>query len=171
MSMQQASQAAAPVLSIRDVTVTARATERKVIERISFDIQPGETVCVVGESGSGKSVTSLAVMGLLPKTALALSGGEIWLEGENITQASQQRLRQLRAHRMAMVFQEPMTALNPVMTIGAQLDEVLRTHTRMPAAQRRAKILAILDSVHLPDRQRMVDSFPHQLRADSGNAW
>lgn len=168
MSAQQLDQAngpgsVAPVLSIRDLIVTTCATERKVIDRISFDIQPGETVCVVGESGSGKSVTSLAVMGLLPKTALAVTAGEIWLEGENIARASQQRLRQLRAHRMAMVFQEPMTALNPVMKIGAQLDEVLRTHTRMPAAQRRAKILAILDSVHLPDRQRMFESYPHQL--------
>ncbi|MFJ3044725.1 dipeptide ABC transporter ATP-binding protein [Herbaspirillum chlorophenolicum] len=151
------------VLSIRDLTVINRKSGRNIVERINVDIRPGETVCVVGESGSGKSVTSLAVMGLLPQHSLAIGGGEIWLAGENIAQASASRLRQLRACKMAMVFQEPMTALNPVMTIGAQLDEVLRIHSRLPLSKRREKVMGILEAVHLPDVPRIVASYPHQL--------
>ena len=129
---------------------------------MSFTVNPGEIVCLVGESGSGKSVIAFTVMGLLAK-ALKPSSGEILLEGENILAASEDRLRELRCTRMSMIFQEPMTALNPVMTCGEQIDEVLNTHTSLDAAQRRAKIIAILDRVKLPEPERIYASYPHQL--------
>ncbi|MGE0800171.1 MAG: dipeptide ABC transporter ATP-binding protein [Lautropia sp.] len=135
----------------------------RVLHGVSLDVRAGETVCVVGESGSGKSVTALAVMGLLPAGALQADGGSITLEGEELIGASAARLRQLRATRMAMVFQEPMTALNPVQTVGRQVEEVLRLHTRLSTAERRARVLAMLEEMHLPDPQRIHRSYPHQL--------
>jgi len=129
---------------------------------VSFTVNPGEIVCLVGESGSGKSVIAFTVMGLLAK-ALKPTSGEILLEGENVLAAGETRLRELRCTRMSMIFQEPMTALNPVMTCGLQIDEVLETHTKLDAAQRKAKIIAILTRVKLPEPERVYASYPHQL--------
>ena len=123
----------------------------------------GETLCLVGESGSGKSVTSLTVMGLLQKGALVPSGGSIKLVGEEILDASDRRLRQLRATTMAMIFQEPMTALNPVVPVGRQIDEVLRVHTDLDARARRKRILAMMEQVRLPEVERIFASYPHRL--------
>jgi peptide/nickel transport system ATP-binding protein len=116
----------------------------------------------VGESGSGKSVIAQSVMGLLPRS-LPVQAGRILLQGEDITHAPLARLRELRATRMSMIFQEPMTALNPVMTCGDQIDEVLREHTTLNAAERREKVLSIVSEVLLPDPERIVASYPHQL--------
>jgi peptide/nickel transport system ATP-binding protein len=152
------------VLEIADLVVEHRGNRPdRIIDSISLRAQAGQTLCIVGESGSGKSVTSLAVMGLLPKRALAASGGQIRLAGEEIRSASERRLRHLRATTMAMIFQEPMTALNPVMTVGRQIDEVLKTHTALNAAARRTRILAMMDQVRLPDIGRVYASYPHQL--------
>ena len=153
------------VLSIENlsVQVLGSPTGEQVVRHLGFTIAPGETVCVVGESGSGKSVTSLAVMGLLPKDSLAACSGQILIDGEDVLKATPERLRALRATRMAMVFQEPMTALNPVQRVGQQIDEVLRVHTALSKSARRAKVLAMLESVHLPDVARIIDSYPHQL--------
>ena len=129
---------------------------------MSFTVNPGEIVCLVGESGSGKSVIAFTVMGLLAK-ALKPTEGEILLEGENVLAAGETRLRELRCTRMSMIFQEPMTALNPVMTCGQQIDEVLETHTKLDAAERKAKIIAILSRVKLPEPERIYASYPHQL--------
>jgi len=152
------------VLEVRDLTIALpRGSDRtEAAARVSFSVERGEIVCLVGESGSGKSVIAQGVMGLLPK-GLPVTGGVILLEGEDITHAAQRRLRELRCTRMSMVFQEPMTALNPVMSCGAQLDEVLREHTRLSPAERRRKILDILGEVRLPDPERMIASYPHQL--------
>jgi peptide/nickel transport system ATP-binding protein len=152
------------VLEVRDLTIALpRGSDRReAASRVSFSVQRGEIVCLVGESGSGKSVIAQGVMGLLPK-GLPVTGGTILLEGEAITHASPRRLRELRCTRMSMVFQEPMTALNPVMGCGDQLDEVLREHTRHSPAERRQKILDIVREVRLPDPERMVASYPHQL--------
>jgi peptide/nickel transport system ATP-binding protein len=145
------------------VQVVGSPTNQKVVKNIGLQIMPGETVCVVGESGSGKSVTALSVMGLLPKDGLTACSGSILVEGEDVLTASAQRLREMRATRMAMVFQEPMTALNPVERVGAQIEEVLRVHTRLGKSERREKVLAMLESVHLPDVKRIYESYPHQL--------
>ncbi|KAF0122950.1 MAG: peptide/nickel transport system ATP-binding protein [Xanthobacteraceae bacterium] len=155
----------APILDIKNLTVELpRGADRKnAVEGVSFSVYPGEIVCVVGESGSGKSVSSHAVMGLLPKGQLKATGGEILLQGEDVLQASGSRLRALRGTRMSMIFQEPMTALNPVVTCGEQIDEVLRIHTDLGATERKEKVLAVMESVRLPDPGKMYDAYPHQL--------
>ncbi|MBH9710553.1 ATP-binding cassette domain-containing protein, partial [Burkholderia contaminans] len=120
--------------------------------------------CVVGESGSGKSVTSLAVMGLLPPGVLRISAGSIRVEGEDVATATPRRLRELRATRMAMVFQEPMTSLNPSMSIGRQLDEGLKLHRRdLSTAQRRERILEMLRRVGIRDPKAAIEAWPHEF--------
>lgn len=152
------------VLSVRDLRVQTRGSRpAKILKGVSFDIQPGETVCLVGESGSGKSVTSLVTMDLLPKEELEVTGGSVILNGEDILTATPARTRSLRASAMAMIFQEPMTALNPVLSIGLQMDEVYAAHTSMRPHERKAAALAAFEAVQLPDPPRMYDSFPHQL--------
>lgn len=152
------------VLSVRNLTVnTVPAGERAIVRDINFNVHAGETVCIVGESGSGKSVTTLAVMGLLPKGSLQATQGQILLDGEDILRVTPKRMRQLRATRVAMVFQEPMTALNPVQRVGLQIDEVLRLHTSLSRAERKAKVLHMMERVKLPDVERIYASFPHQL--------
>ncbi|CAB3650537.1 ABC transporter ATP-binding protein [Achromobacter pestifer] len=152
------------ILAIRNLSVEVAGAGNRVVRNLSLDVHAGETVCVVGESGSGKSVTSLAVMGLLPPGILSISAGSLRVEGEDVATATPRRLREMRATRMAMVFQEPMTALNPVHTVGKQVDEVLRLHRKnMTAAERRAKVLDMFQSVHLPDVERIFDAYPHQL--------
>ena len=153
-----------PVLEVRDLTIALppggdRAT---AAQGVSFTVGRGEIVCLVGESGSGKSVIAQGVMGLLPKN-LPVTAGAILLQGEDITRAGARRLRELRTTRMSMIFQEPMTALNPVMTCGEQIDEVLRFHTEMSLHDRKKKILDVIREVSLPDPERMVASYPHQL--------
>ncbi len=132
------------------------------IEHISLRIQRGKTLCVVGESGSGKSVMATTVMGLLARE-LKADQGEILLQGEALLQVPQARLRELRGQAMGMVFQEPMTALNPVMRCGDQVDELLATHTDWSAEKRKAEVLRVFESVRLPDPLRIYGSFPHQL--------
>ncbi|WP_396434842.1 dipeptide ABC transporter ATP-binding protein [Limnohabitans sp.] len=153
-----------PALSIRQLTVAlpAGSDRAHAVHQVSLSILPGQTLCVVGESGSGKSVMATTVMGLLAKE-LRPSGGEIVLQGESLLGASAARLRALRGRSMGMVFQEPMTALNPVMTCADQVDELLSTHTDWPRDQRRAEILRIFERVRLPDPERMLRSYPHQL--------
>jgi len=136
---------------------------QRIIDGVSLKVYLGETLCVVGESGSGKSVTALTVMGLLQKGALVPSGGSVKLVGEELLTASDRRLRQLRATTMAMIFQEPMTALNPVVPVGRQIDEVLRVHTNLDARARRRKILDMMEQVRLPEVARIFASYPHRL--------
>jgi len=152
------------VLEIRDLTVRLPGGADRVhaVAGVGLTVDRGEIVCLVGESGSGKSVIAHAIMGLLPK-GLAASGGDIRLTGENLLTADASRLRELRCTRMSMIFQEPMTALNPVMRCGDQIDEVLATHTRLTPQARRERVLAIVRAVHLPEPERMIASFPHQL--------
>src|ERR1700736_6406586 len=135
----------------------------KIIDGLSLRVSKGETLCLVGESGSGKSVTSLTVMGLLQKGSLVPSGGSIKLVGEELLTASDRRLRQLRATTMAMIFQEPMTALNPVVPVGRQIDEVLRVHTDLDGRARRKHILGMMEQVRLPEVERIFASYPHRL--------
>jgi len=144
------------------VALPAGGDRALAVRDVSFSVHPGEIVCLVGESGSGKSVTAQTVMGLLPR-ALEPAGGAVRLEGEEILAASQARLRELRGTRMSMIFQEPMTALNPVMTCGDQVDEMLATHTGENAAARRANTLAMLGRVGMTEPARIYAAYPHQL--------
>jgi peptide/nickel transport system ATP-binding protein len=152
------------VLEVRNLSVALPlgGDRPQAVSDVSFEIEKNEILCLVGESGSGKSVIAQAVMGLLPKT-LPVSGGTIRLEGEDLLGAGERRLRELRGARMSMIFQEPMSALNPVMRCGAQIDEVLAIHTREDDAARRKRILQLLREVALPDPERIVASYPHQL--------
>jgi peptide/nickel transport system ATP-binding protein len=145
------------------VSLGRKPVDQRIIDGVSLQVREGETLCLVGESGSGKSVTSLTVMGLLQKGSLTPSSGSIKLVGEELLNASDRRLRQLRATRMAMIFQEPMTALNPVVPVGRQIDEVLRAHTDLDARARRQRILAMMEQVRLPDVKRIFTSYPHRL--------
>ncbi len=157
---------ASPVLEIRDLTVAiadSGGDRTNAIEQVSLQVMPGEIVCVVGESGSGKSVTSQAVMALLPKGQLMIASGSIKLEGDELTTKSPSEMRAVRGKRVAMVFQEPMTALNPVERCGDQIAEVLEIHTDLDAKGRRARVLEVMRSVHLPDPEQMADAYPHQL--------
>src|SRR5690349_5783631 len=135
----------------------------RIIDGVSLKVHQGETLCVVGESGSGKSVTSLTTMGLLQKNALVPTAGSVKLVGEELLTATDRRLRQLRATKMAMIFQEPMTALNPVVHVGRQIDEVLRAHTKLDAKARKKRILDMMEQVHLPQVERIFASYPHRL--------
>ena len=150
------------VLDISGLTVRlpAHADRTHAIEDVSLTVRRGEIVCIVGESGSGKSVTAFSIMGLLPKGELAPVGAR---SGSTARTFSRLRLRRLRGARMAMIFQEPMTALNPVETIGEQVDEVLRIHTELKDRDRKAKVIEILTAMRLPDPQRLYDAYPHQI--------
>jgi len=152
------------VLSIRNLHITLPSGSDRpyAVQDLSLSIESGKTLCVVGESGSGKSVMATGVMGLLAKE-LTVTRGSIALSGEALLSASPLRLRELRGSAMGMVFQEPMTALNPVMRCGEQVDELLREHTTLLPAERTTKILAIFERVKLPEPARMLSSFPHQL--------
>jgi len=153
------------ILDINDLIVSLGEDARapRIIDGVSLQVAKAETLCLVGESGSGKSVTSLTVMGLLQKGSLVASGGSVKLVGEELLTASDRRLRQLRATTMAMIFQEPMTALNPVVPVGRQIDEVLRTHTDLDARARRQRILQMMEQVRLPEIERIFASYPHRL--------
>jgi peptide/nickel transport system ATP-binding protein len=153
------------LLDIRDlyISLPAGADREHAVAGVSLDLQPQELLCVVGESGSGKSLTARAVMGLLPAPHVRASGGQIMFGGEDLLKVSLQRLRDIRGKDISMIFQEPMTALNPLMTIGDQIDEVLKVHTRLPRRRRRDNIVVLLNDVQLPDPERMIASYPHQL--------
>jgi peptide/nickel transport system ATP-binding protein len=152
-----------PVLSIERLSVSLpRGGDRPFAVRdVSLEVKRGEVVCIVGESGSGKSVTAAAVMGLLPEGQLRITQGAVSLVGEDVVRASRARLRQLRGSRMSMIFQEPMTALNPVQTAGAQIEEVLRCHAWKGDARKR--VLDLMADVRLPDPEKIYHAYPHQL--------
>ena len=151
------------VLAIEHLSVSLpRGADRAhAVKDVSLEVRRGEVVCIVGESGSGKSVTASAVMGLLPKGQLAVTAGSVRLVGEDITRASRARLRALRGSRMSMIFQEPMTALNPVHPVGRQIEEVLRCHRWKGDAKKR--VLDLMADAHLPDPGKIYHAYPHQL--------
>ncbi|MGV9855619.1 ABC transporter ATP-binding protein [Streptomyces sp. NPDC003442] len=154
---------APPALSVRDLSVVFRTPTRVVhaVDGLSFDIAAGEVLAVVGESGCGKSVTSTAVLGLLPPTASV--GGSIRLGGRELVGADESELRDVRGRELAMIFQEPMTSLNPVLTIGRQVGEVLRRHQGIGRREARERAVDLLDLVGIPAPAQRVRDYPHQL--------
>jgi len=154
----------AMVMSIEGLSVELPdgADRRYAVSEVYLEVPRGEVVCLLGESGSGKSMIAQTVMGLLASNIRA-SAGRVRLSGEDLLAATPERLRQLRGTKMAMIFQEPMTALNPVMTCGAQIDELLVQHTQMSPAERQARTLQMLERVRLPDPARLYSAYPHQL--------
>jgi peptide/nickel transport system ATP-binding protein len=155
----------APVLDVQGLTVRlpGGADRLNAVENVSFAVAPGEIVCVVGESGSGKSVTAHSIMGLLPPGQLTATAGRALLEGDDLLVKTPAEMRKIRGDRISMIFQEPMTALNPVMKVGDQVAEVLDIHTNLSEREQRARVLAVMQSVHLPEPERLIDVYPHQL--------
>jgi peptide/nickel transport system ATP-binding protein len=157
----------APLLSIRNLRVNFRLdkdTTFEAVKGISFDIPMNSTVALVGESGSGKSVTSLSILGLLPKeNATVLPGSEIIYGGRNLVELGQDELRRIRGADISMIFQEPMTSLNPVFTVGFQLTEVLRMHMGMRPAEARKRAIALLAEVGIPDPKFKINAYPSQM--------
>jgi peptide/nickel transport system ATP-binding protein len=153
------------ILKLRNLTVDLPpgADRRHAVEDVTLDVNGNEILCVVGESGSGKSVMGRAIMGLLGRTRLRPSAGKILFAGEDLLKASPSRMRQIRGDRISMIFQEPMTALNPLMTVGRQIDELLRVHRRMPQTERTRRIHELFASALLSDPERIFASYPHQL--------
>ena len=155
---------AAPLLDVRNLTVAlpARTDARQIIRDISFSILPGEAYGLVGESGSGKSVTSLAVMGLLKKP-LATTGGQILFKGTDLCTLPPRAMRQLRGDRITMIFQEPMTALNPLSTVGRQIAEMFVLHQGKSWAEAHALAVDALAAVRVPNPEQRVHAYPHQM--------
>jgi peptide/nickel transport system ATP-binding protein len=157
----------APLLSIRNLRVNFRLdkdTTFEAVKGISFDIPTNATVALVGESGSGKSVTSLSILGLLPKeNSTVLPGSEIVYGGQNLVALGQDELRKIRGADISMIFQEPMTSLNPVFTVGFQLTEVLRMHMGMGPAEARKRAIALLSEVGIPDPEFEINAYPSQM--------
>ena len=153
-----------PVLSIRDLKVSFRrdGTFTPVVRGLNLDIHAGETLAIVGESGSGKSVTALSVMQLLPEQTSRLEGS-IRLNGEELVGASAARMREIRGNRVAMIFQEPMTSLNPVLTVGEQIAEPLMAHRGISKREARAEVLKLMEKVRIPSTARRMDDYPHQF--------
>lgn len=153
------------VLEVRDLEVQF-ATDHgwaTVVEGVSFDVPRGGTVGLVGESGSGKSVTSLAVMGLIPQPPGRISGGQILLEGRDLVGLSEKELSSLRGNAMSMVFQEPMSSLNPAYTVGDQIAETVRRHRGVTRREGRQRAIDMLDLVGIPNARRRVSSYPHEF--------
>ncbi len=151
-----------PLLAIRDLTLEVARTGHQVVKSFALTMQPGEVVGIVGESGSGKTLAGRSILGLAPPAIRRVSGS-IWFEGQDVTQASPAELRKLRGARIGMVFQEPMTSLNPSMLIGEQLDEGLRLHTRLDAHERETAILDMLRRIGLTDPEGALAAYPHQF--------
>lgn len=154
------------VLEVRslEITLPSGAERVRAIDGLDLDVHEGEIVCLVGESGSGKSLTGDAIMGLLSGD-VRITGGSIRLEGEELLGQSEQRLRALRGESMGMIFQNPMTALNPQQSIAWQIDEVLQLHTSLSRPERRSRALDVLHQVHLDDPAAVLDDCPHRLSA------
>jgi oligopeptide/dipeptide ABC transporter ATP-binding protein len=153
------------LLELRGLTTafqTARG-EISAIEDISFELNAGEILGIVGESGSGKSVTALTIMGLLPQPPARIAAGSVRFAGEELTTASPNRMEKIRGAGISMVFQEPMTSLNPVFTIGEQIMETVRAHERMSASAQRERAIEMLDRVGIPSAAERLNDYPHQL--------
>ncbi|MFC0244814.1 ABC transporter ATP-binding protein [Falsochrobactrum ovis] len=154
-----------PLLSVRDLSVAFRQNgeDRIAVDRVSFDIAEGETVALVGESGSGKSVSALSVLKLLPYPSASHPTGEILFDGQDLMKASEPELRRVRGNDITMIFQEPMTSLNPLHTVERQIAEILKMHQGMGDQAARSRTLELLNEVGIRDPEKRLASFPHQL--------
>ena len=153
----------APLLDVQAMSIRIAGTQRDLVEDVSFALYPGETLCIVGESGCGKSLTALALMGLLASPPLSVTGGKAVFEGRNLMEMPLKELQALRGNRMAMIFQEPMTSLNPALRIGDQIAEAVQRHQGVSAEAARARALEMLRRVRIPAPESRLDAYPHNL--------
>ncbi len=154
----------APLLRIEDLNIEFRTSRGEVqaLLGVSLEVQRGEVFGLVGETGCGKTITGLAVLGLLPRSA-RISRGRILFEGTDLLQLAPRRMQEVRGREIAMIFQDPASSLNPVFTVGSQIERVVRQHLKLPAAQARAHVSEMLTAVGLPDVARIMRAYPHQL--------
>ena len=151
-----------PVLRVEGLTTALGAHGPEILSAVDLTLQTGEVLGVVGESGSGKSMLALSIMGLLPHP-IQVRGGRVWLEGQDLLALDAQQMRTLRGKDIAMIFQEPMTSLNPMMRVGQQIGEVLRWHLQLRGPAARAEGITLLRRVEMPDPERQIDAYPHEL--------
>ncbi len=153
-----------PILKVEDLVTTFETEEgpSKVVDSVSLELHAGRTLALVGESGCGKSVTSLSIMGLLPESG-RVANGRIMFGARNLAELSESALRAVRGREIAMIFQDPSSSLNPVFTVGTQIEESLRAHLRMNGKTARARAIELLEQVGIPAPHERVDAYPHQL--------
>ncbi len=154
-----------PLLSVRDLRTYFHtdAGVVRAVDGVSFDISAGEVLGIVGESGSGKSITAMSILGLIPVPPGRIESGQIMWKGKDLLRASESELRKIRGKEISMIFQDPMTSLNPVYTIGNQIEEMIRTHQSVSKAQAKAKTIDMLKLVGIPRAEQRVDDYPHQF--------
>lgn len=153
------------LLEIKDLEVFFKSSQGivKAVNKVNINTRDGKTTAIVGESGSGKSVTSLAIMGLLDKSSLEKISGEINFEGKNLLKSSPEELRHIRGNEISMIFQEPMTSLNPALKVGYQMSEVFRTHFKMDKKTAKEKSIEMIKKVEIPRPEEVYNSYPHEL--------
>ena len=154
-----------PLLEVKDLSVAFRqdGEETIAVDHVSFSLEKGETLAIVGESGSGKSVSALSILKLLPYPAASHPSGEILFDGKDMLKADDKQLRAVRGNRISMIFQEPMSSLNPLHTVEQQIGEVLSIHHGMSEKAARARVLELLDDVGIREPEKRLRSYPHQL--------
>ncbi|HSP74038.1 MAG TPA: ABC transporter ATP-binding protein [Gaiellaceae bacterium] len=152
------------LLEVRDLRTSffTREGQVRAVDGISFSVEKGRTLGLVGESGCGKSVTALSIMGLLPTPPARIVGGEVLFDGRDLTQLRERQLEDLRGREIAMIFQDPMTSLNPTITIGTQITETLRRHFEISRREARERAVALLEEVHIPNAAKRLDDYPHR---------
>jgi ABC-type dipeptide/oligopeptide/nickel transport system ATPase component len=154
-----------PLLDVKNLKVNfvTRNGTNTAVDDVSFTVEPGQITAIIGESGSGKSVACYSLLGLVPQPPGRIEGGEAMFEGADLLQMPERRLREIRGRDIAMIFQDPMTCLNPYMKIGAQLVEPLIYHKKVPAGQARARAIELLEEVGIRDPQYTIDNYPHEF--------
>ena len=154
-----------PLLHVKDLQTHFFTSEGvvKAVNGVTYDVMPGETLGLVGESGSGKSVSALSLLRLIPNPPGRIVGGEVWFQGEDLLKVDDKRMREIRGNAIAMVFQEPMTSLNPVLTIGRQLTEALELHRHMKRAAANQRAIELLHMVGIPAAAQRLSDYPHQF--------
>ncbi len=153
------------ILKVSDLTLEIDTESGPVpaVQGLSFYVSQGESLCLVGESGCGKTITALSVLGLLPNPPLRIASGEILFKGQNLVGMSRDKLRRIAGRYISMIFQEPMTALNPVFTIGSQIAETISTHLNLSGPEIKEKVLSLMDQVGIPEPGMRYSSYPHEL--------
>jgi oligopeptide/dipeptide ABC transporter ATP-binding protein len=154
-----------PLLSVRNLVIefTTRYGPVRAVDGVSFDVYPNETLGIVGESGCGKTVTGLSLLRLIPSPPGRIVSGEILLQGRDLTKLSEQEMQSLRGDEISMIFQEPMTALNPVLTVGTQMVDVLRRHRKLTRKQAKLDAIEMLSKVGIPVPHKRIDEYPHEM--------
>jgi oligopeptide transport system ATP-binding protein len=154
-----------PLLSVRDLSTHFFMRDGVVhaVDGVSFDVEKGRVLGIVGESGCGKTVTALSIMGLIPKPPARIVGGEVLFNGRDLSKLSERELEDVRGSQIAMIFQDPMTSLNPTLTIGTQIGETIRRHFGVSKAAARAKAVELLEEVRIPNARGRLDDYPHRL--------